>query len=83
MGSSDMILPEDLPETVLEAGPAAEGSLALFHSSVRDLKKQLITQAMQKAGGNYTEAARVLGLHPNYLHRLIKNLNLKRAVSPR
>jgi plasmid maintenance system antidote protein VapI len=24
-----------------------------------------------------TEAARALGVHPKYLHRLIKNLNLK------
>jgi len=83
MGSSDVILPEDLPETVLEAGPAEEGSLALFHSAVRELKKQLITNAVQQAGGNYTEAAKTLGLHPNYLHRLIRNLNLKRSVSLR
>jgi len=27
--------------------------------------------------GNVSEAARLLGLHPNYLHRLMKNLGLK------
>jgi transcriptional regulator with GAF, ATPase, and Fis domain len=32
---------------------------------------------VEQAGGNYTEAARLLGLHPNYLHRLIRNLSLK------
>jgi len=26
------------------------------------------------------EAARLVGLHPNYLHRLIRNLNLKPAL---
>ncbi len=31
--------------------------------------------AMRK--GNYTEAAKILGVHPNYLHRLIRNLELK------
>jgi DNA-binding protein Fis len=35
---------------------------------------------MQQAKGNYTEAAKVLGVHPNYLHRLIRNLNLKDLV---
>jgi DNA-binding protein Fis len=32
---------------------------------------------MEQSSGNYTEAARLLGLHPNYLHRLIRNLNLR------
>ncbi len=81
MGSSEIIMPEDLPEGVLEAGQAAEGSLSRFHTAVRELKKQLITGAVLQSGGNYTEAAKLLGLHPNYLHRLIRNLNLKGAVS--
>jgi transcriptional regulator with GAF, ATPase, and Fis domain len=37
-------------------------------------------QAFQQAGGSYTEAARLLGVHPNYLHRLIRNLDLKAAL---
>jgi plasmid maintenance system antidote protein VapI len=28
-----------------------------------------------------TEAAKILGVHPNYLHRLIRNLNLRTLVS--
>jgi len=32
---------------------------------------------MNNAKGNHVEAARLLGIHPKYLHRLIKNLNLK------
>jgi hypothetical protein len=32
---------------------------------------------MKKAGGSFTEAAKMLGLHPNYLHRLVRNLSLK------
>jgi transcriptional regulator with GAF, ATPase, and Fis domain len=35
---------------------------------------------MKKSDGNYTEAAKLLGLHPNYLHRLVKNLNLKQQL---
>jgi len=41
------------------------------------MKKQLIIHAVEQANGNYTEAARLLDLHPNYLHRLIRNLNIK------
>jgi len=37
----------------------------------------LIIDAVAQAKGNYTEAANLLGLHPNYLHRLIRNLDIK------
>jgi len=33
-------------------------------------------KAMEQAGGSVVEAARVLGLHPNNLHRLMKTLGL-------
>jgi Nif-specific regulatory protein len=77
LGSSDLILPEDLPETILEKAAPAGAPLDAFHDAVRESKKQLIISAVEQASGNYTEAARLLGLHPNYLHRLIRNLNLK------
>ena len=44
---------------------------------MKESKKDLILKAVRETGGNYTEAARLLGIHPNYLHRLIRNLNLK------
>jgi len=37
----------------------------------------LILDAVEQTGGNYVEAAGILGVHPNYLHRLIRNLGLK------
>jgi Nif-specific regulatory protein len=79
LGSTDLILPEDLPEVILEkAAPAGTSTeVNAFHDAVRDAKKQLIMSAVEQANGNYTEAARALGLHPNYLHRLIRNLSLK------
>ncbi len=77
LGSSDTVLPEDLPESVLEQAPEPEMNEAKYHSSVKELKKQLILDAVEQTRGNYVEAARILGVHPNYLHRLIRNLNLK------
>ena len=48
-----------------------------YHSAISELKKRLIRDALAEANGNYTEAAKALGVHPNYLHRLIRNLEMK------
>jgi transcriptional regulator with GAF, ATPase, and Fis domain len=82
LGTSDDILPEDLPEALLERESAPGVQEAKYHAALKDLKKRLIQSALQEAHGNYTEAARVLGVHPNYLHRLIRNLDLKEQVRP-
>jgi transcriptional regulator with GAF, ATPase, and Fis domain len=77
MGSSDTILLEDLPESLVEQQPPGGMSEGQYHASVKELKKQLIMNAVEQTRGNYIEAAAVLGVHPNYLHRLIRNLGLK------
>jgi transcriptional regulator with PAS, ATPase and Fis domain len=77
LGSTDLILAEDLPDAVVESQPA-RALAGSFHDSVRDTKKQLILNALEEAGGNFTEAARLLDLHPNYLHRLATQLQLRR-----
>jgi transcriptional regulator with GAF, ATPase, and Fis domain len=51
--------------------------MTAFHDALREAKKQLILNAFEQAQGSYTDAAKLLGLHPNYLHRLIRNLNMK------
>jgi Nif-specific regulatory protein len=84
MGSTEFILPDDLPETLFEeALPPPGAPLTLFHAIVNHAKKQVILRAFDETGGNYTDAARLLGLHPNYLHRLIRNLDLKSALKTR
>jgi Nif-specific regulatory protein len=85
LGSTDQILLEDLPDAVVEAGaqPAAAAPASTssrFHDVIAQSKKDLIVRVFEKAGGNYTAAAQMLGLHPNYLHRLIRNLNLKASL---
>jgi Nif-specific regulatory protein len=78
MGTTDDILPEDLPESILEAKALDASILASgYHESVTNQKKQLIVDAVRKSSGNFTAAAKLLGLHPNYLHRLVRNLDLK------
>ena len=77
LGSTDSILPDDLPEGILEAAPAAPASTDRYHSTIKEAKKQLVVQALQQANGDYIEAAKTLGMHPNSLLRLIRNLDLK------
>jgi DNA-binding NtrC family response regulator len=50
---------------------------AKYHDAIRDLKKQLILNALEQTGGSFTEAANLLGIRSNYLHRLIRNLDLR------
>lgn len=80
LGSSEMILPEDLPESLLERPSLPETSEAKYHAALKELKKQLILDAVEQTQGSYADAARILGVHPNYLHRLIRNLELKATL---
>jgi len=83
IGSPEMVLLEDLPESLLEQTPAADMTEGKYHAQVKDLKKQMIRDAVEQSRGNYVEAAGILGVHPNYLHRLIRNLGLKDELNER
>jgi two-component system, NtrC family, response regulator HydG len=80
LGTTEQILQEDLPEAILETGVSQSPTTAKYHEAVAQTKKQIILEAMEQAQGNYTDAAKILEVHPNYLHRLIRNLNLKDQV---
>ena len=78
MGSTDDILPEDLPEAVVEAYAGVAGSeKGTLQYAITEAKKKATLAAFTAGGESYTAAARILGVHPNYLHRLIKNLGIK------
>jgi Nif-specific regulatory protein len=80
LGSADAIVPDDLPESLLETSSPAATSNTRYHGALKDTKKQLVLQALQQGNGNYIEAAKILGMHPNSLLRLIRNLGLKTAA---
>jgi DNA-binding NtrC family response regulator len=77
LGSTDQILLEDLPDTLLDAAPQSGTANGQLHAQVLDAKRRAVIAAFRKADGSYTEAAKVLGVHPNYLHRLIRHLGIK------
>ncbi len=76
LGSDSEIQATDLPETIWEGAPALPGSLT-YHAALSEAKKKIVTQALESTGGNYTEAARRLGVHVTYLHRLMKAFKMK------
>jgi Nif-specific regulatory protein len=76
LGSTELILPEDLPDSILEETASSEEPITALHEGIREAKKKLIEQAIEQANGNYTEAAGILGVHPNHLFRLIRTLKL-------
>ena len=78
LGVSDYVLPEDLPETLLESAPRDPG--AKYHHHVGHAKREAILDAYVQGNFDYKQAAKVLGLHPNYLLRLVRNLNLRDEI---
>jgi Nif-specific regulatory protein len=83
LGSSDRIRPEDLPEALVETSPPSSGSeIRQYHEAVNNVKRQIILRALDQTGGSFTEAAKLLDLHPNYLHRLVRNMGLRKNLRP-
>jgi len=79
LGSTDTIIPDDLPEAILETSGQSASVIAKYHGAIKDAKRQLVAQALEQAHGNYIEASKALQIHPNSLLRLIRNLDLKAA----
>ena len=77
---------EDLPEQVLEVAIANGGSSADeergYHAAMATYRRRVIRDALKRANGNQTAAAKLLGLRRTYLARLIRNLNLQDRQTP-
>ena len=80
LGSSDMILPEDLPENIREGSQPADASATLYDEALNAAKRQVVLKAFDQADYDHERASRLLGLHPNYLHRLIRALDLRATL---
>lgn len=76
LGTEEVILPEDLPETVLENG-SLEPPVLQYQGLLRAAKRKMVQDALQQAGGSHNDAAALLGMHPNNLRRILRNLGLK------
>ena len=81
LGATELILPEDLPDSVVDADIPGSASSGSFHEMVRDAKRQIVLKTIEEAGGSYNEAAKRLHLRPTNLHRLIRTLNLREDLN--
>ncbi len=80
--STEVIMPEHLPKEIAmqvttETPPAGEFVIPDQGISLDDLEKKLIMQALTKAGGNKTLAAKLLGLSYDSLRYQIKKFGLE------
>jgi transcriptional regulator with GAF, ATPase, and Fis domain len=82
LGTTELIQPEDLPEALLEKQSVPGVQVTEYHQAVKQVKQQLVLNAFEQASGNYAQAARLLGIHPNNLHRLIRTLDLPLPAPP-
>jgi DNA-binding NtrC family response regulator len=78
LGGAGPVTAAELPERVWETAPVDD--LGAFQASVSDAKRESILKAYQQANGDYKGAARLLGLSPTYLLRLVRNLGLREAI---
>jgi transcriptional regulator with GAF, ATPase, and Fis domain len=82
LGSSEWLKPEDLPETVLEAADPADLA-SPYHAALGEARRECVIRAWNEAAGDHDAAARILGMHPNSLRRLIRHLGLKETLAPK
>lgn len=77
LGDLPTVQLEDLPDSILDSSLSAPGSAPAFHRSIHDAKRQAILDAWRISSGDYKAAAAHLGVHPNSLLRMIRNLGLR------
>jgi transcriptional regulator with PAS, ATPase and Fis domain len=80
LGSTSQIMRDDLPEALTEGSSDSEASPSGYHAEVTRKKKEVILNALERSAGSFTDAAKLLGIHPNYLHRLVRVLELRTEI---
>jgi len=80
LGGTPLIGPDDLPETLLLGNldlPVAADGPDKYRQALAQCRRQMLQEAIDHSGGNLTRAAKILGVHRNYLYRLMKSMDLR------
>lgn len=77
LGSTEKVMLEDLPLEIIETTEISKNTSSGLYEKLKIAKQQIILEALRITDGNYVQAARELGIHPNNLHRMISSLDLK------
>ena len=76
LGSTEVVLPEDLPDLGKSALKGFEAKARTYYEVIYETKRHLLENAFARADGDYRQAALLLGLNPKGIHRFLKSLNL-------
>ena len=77
LGSGSRITTEDLPGQITDRLVMAVPANLSYRAGVNEARKQLVRRALALTRGNRAAAAKVLGLEPKYLLKLIKSLGIE------
>ncbi len=80
LGATNKIMPEDLPRELIENDSTEIVLNGDFYEQLKQAKQKIVLSAINGSNGNYTDAARLLGVHPNNLHRIVRELGIKDDV---
>ena len=74
LAAGDLIEPENLPEEMLSGGPAMPDEGVDLEAAVAEVEKDLLLKALDSAGGNRKEAARLVKLtYRSFRYKLAKH----------
>ena len=72
---------KDLPPKIIAQEPAANLFTLSYRDAVNGFRKELVSRALARCGGNQAAAARSLGLHRKYFQRMLKSLAIDKTMS--
>jgi DNA-binding NtrC family response regulator len=76
LGSGEMLFAEDLPEQIRVHAPAGGLNGGAYTQAIEHARRDVILKAFARAEYAHDAAARILGLHPTYLYKLMRRLDL-------
>jgi DNA-binding NtrC family response regulator len=77
---TDTIGVEDLPTELIRGNTTGDSAIPRLYDAINEATKRILLDAVRIAKGKVAEAAGLLGIHPNNLHRLINRYGLKDDV---
>jgi DNA-binding NtrC family response regulator len=80
-GTAGSIYLRDLPEAISRSGLPVYRVPAGYKGIIEQFKRQVVLDAFEQAGGSFVGAAKILHIHPNYLHRLAQKLGLRKTAT--
>jgi transcriptional regulator with GAF, ATPase, and Fis domain len=79
LAETDQLRAEDFADLPVDEDRAAEElgkSAADWHARLLEAKRRIVREALSECGGRPSDAAHILGLHPNNFRRLLRQLNI-------